>query len=103
MSTSLPRSAIVVLQSLTYDGPMTPRELLERVDLAPRTVTFALRTLFEEEIIGKTPNLMDMRQPIYHVNMKRIRELQLQFDVDQVSRLNPSFRHQSGPSGSFNR
>jgi DNA-binding transcriptional ArsR family regulator len=102
MSTSLPRSAIVVLRRLKSDGPMTPRELLERVDLAPRTLTFALRMLFDERIVSKKPNLMDMRQPIYHVNMKRVRELHIQFGTDRVSQLNPSMRH-TGPSGSFNR
>ncbi|MHA1768246.1 MAG: hypothetical protein ACTSV3_00135 [Candidatus Thorarchaeota archaeon] len=81
---------------------MTPRDLMEHVDLAPRTLTLALRTLFEARIIHKTPNLMDMRQPVYHVNIKRVRELRIQFESDNMSRVQPSVRPH-GPSGSFTR
>ncbi|MGQ4910727.1 MAG: hypothetical protein ACP6KW_01025 [Candidatus Thorarchaeota archaeon] len=102
MTLTLPRSAIIVLESLTREGPLTPRDLKEHVDLAPRTLTLALRTLFEARIILKTPNLMDMRQPVYHVNIKRVRELRIQFESDNTSRVRPSVRPH-GPSGTFTR
>ena len=100
MSLDLPNSAILVLGSLATEGPMTPKTIIEKVGLAPRTISFALRTLVREQVIQKIPNLADMRQPIYHVNMKRVKELQLRFDSGQMSRMPSSFR----PSGhSFNR
>ena len=100
MSLDLPNSAILVLRSLAAEGPMTPKTIIEKVGLAPRTISFALRTLFREQVIRKTPNLSDMRQPIYHINMARYKELQLRFDSGQISQMPSSFR----PSGhSFNR
>lgn len=100
MSLELPNSAILVLGSLATEGPMTPKTIIEKVGLAPRTISFALRTLVREQVIRKTPNLADMRQPLYHINMDRVKELQLRFDSGQISQMSSSFR----PSGhSFNR
>ena len=100
MSLDLPNSAILVLGSLATEGPMTPKTIIEKVGLAPRTISFALRTLVREQVIRKTPNLADMRQPIYHINMERVKELQLRFDSGQISQMPSSFR----PTGhSFNR
>lgn len=100
MSLELPNSAILVLGSLATEGPMTPKTIIEKVGLAPRTISFALRTLVREQVIRKIPNLADMRQPIYHVDMERVKELQLRFESGQMSRMPSIFR----PSGhSFNR
>lgn len=100
MSLVLPNSAILVLGSLAAEGPMTPKTIIEKVGLAPRTISFALRTLVREQVIKKTPNFADMRQPIYHIDMERVKELQLRFDSSQISQFPSSFR----PSGhSFNR
>ena len=100
MSIELPNSALIVLDSLASNGPMTPKALIDKVDLAPRTISFALRTLVREQIIMKTPNFADMRQPIYSVNMEKVRELQMLFNKGQTSHFDPSVRH---PSRSFNR
>ena len=85
MSLVLPNSAILVLGSLAAEGPMTPKTIIEKVGLAPRTISFALRTLVREQVIKKIPNFADMRQPIYHIDMKRVKELQLRFDSGQIS------------------
>ena len=99
MSLELPHSALLVLGSLATEGPMTPKTIIEKVGLAPRTISFALRTLVREKVIHKTPNLADMRQPIYHIDMERVKELRLRFDSGQISQMTPPFR----PSGhSFN-
>jgi DNA-binding MarR family transcriptional regulator len=100
MSLDLPNSAILVLGSLAAEGPMTPKTIIEKVGLAPRTISFALRTLVREQVIRKTPNLADMRQPIYHINMEKVKELQLRFESGQMSQMPSTFR----PTGhSFNR
>ncbi|MFW9788745.1 MAG: MarR family transcriptional regulator [Candidatus Thorarchaeota archaeon] len=100
MAVELPNSAILVLGSLVAEGPMTPKTIIEKVGLAPRTISFALRTLVREQVIRKTPNLADMRQPIYHIDMEKVKELKLRFDSGQISQMPQSFR----PSGhSFNR
>ena len=75
----LPRSAIIVLDRLTHDGPMTPKDISNKVNLAPRTVSFALRKLVGQELCRKVPNLQDMRQPLYLANLERAREFQARY------------------------
>ncbi|MFQ5831663.1 MAG: MarR family transcriptional regulator [Candidatus Thorarchaeota archaeon] len=90
MSIRLPKSAKIVLARLTIDGPMTPKDISDRVDLAPRTISFALRKLMKEELCHKIPNLSDMRRPYYQIDMNKIRELKLMFSIDSYYRLKPS-------------
>lgn len=80
MSLELPRSAIIVLDKLTHDGPMTPKDISTRVDLAPRTVSFALRKLMGQKLCRKIPNLQDMRQPLYLANAEKAKELRMRFE-----------------------
>ena len=93
MTVELPNSAVLVLGSLVNEGPMTPKTIIEKVGLAPRTISFALRTLVREKVIQKTPNLADMRQPIYHINTEKVKELQLRFDAGQISQVPNAFGH----------
>jgi hypothetical protein len=91
---------VVGLCRLAAEGPMTPKTIIEKVGLAPRTISFALRTLVREQFIRKTPNLADMRQPIYHVDMEKVKELQHRFETGPMAQMPSTFR----PSGhSFNR
>ncbi len=76
----LPRSAIIVLDRLTSDGPMTPKDISNKVDLAPRTVSFALRKLIGQELCKKIPNLRDMRQPLYLADAEKARELRMKYE-----------------------
>ena len=103
MSIDLPNSALIVLSSLTAEGPMTPKAIIKKVKMPSRTITYALQTLVKENIVKKIPNLLDMRQPIYHVDLDRVRELRLSFRVDQVIRLNPDIRQSGHQSHTFNR
>ncbi|MCF2136389.1 MAG: helix-turn-helix domain-containing protein [Candidatus Thorarchaeota archaeon] len=80
MSLELPRSAIIVLDRLQHDGPMTPKDISTKVDLAPRTVSFALRKLVRHKLCRKIPNLADMRQPLYFVEEERARELRMKYE-----------------------
>ena len=80
MSVDLPRSALIILERLTLEGPMTPKDISVRVDLAPRTVSFALRKLVGLDLCKKLPNLQDMRQPLYLADMKRAEEFRRKFE-----------------------
>ncbi|MFQ5831662.1 MAG: MarR family transcriptional regulator [Candidatus Thorarchaeota archaeon] len=80
MSVELPRSAIVILDRLTHEGPMTPKDLSRRVELAPRTVSFALRKLLRLNLCKKVPNLKDMRQPLYLADIERAKEFRRKFE-----------------------
>ncbi|MBD3405384.1 MAG: MarR family transcriptional regulator [Candidatus Lokiarchaeota archaeon] len=80
MSLDLPRSAILVLDRLASEGPMTPKDISKKVDLAPRTISFALRKLLGKKLCRKIPNLQDMRQPLYMADQERARELRMKYE-----------------------
>jgi DNA-binding MarR family transcriptional regulator len=70
-----PKSAIKILGTLANDGPMSPLEISERLNMAPRTVSFALKELVRRQLLRRVPNLLDMRRPMYHVNMEQAKDL----------------------------
>ncbi len=63
----LTKSQMIVLDILRSDGKdgVTPKQLLNKVTFAPRTVRYALRKLLKKELIKRVPCLQDMRQWIY--------------------------------------
>ncbi|TFG98598.1 MarR family transcriptional regulator [Candidatus Thorarchaeota archaeon] len=65
-----PKSAMAILGVLINNGPMCPLEISETLNMAPRTVSFALRTLLGRQLLKRIPNLHDMRRPKYLVNME---------------------------------
>ena len=76
----LPRSAVIVLDRLTSEGPLTPKDLSNKVDLAPRTVSFALRKLMGQKLCKKIPNLRDMRQPLYLADAEKTKQLRMKYE-----------------------
>ncbi|TFG13370.1 MarR family transcriptional regulator [Candidatus Thorarchaeota archaeon] len=63
----LTKSQKIVLDILRDSGKngVTPKELLDEVSFAPRTVRYALRKLLKKKLIKRVPCLQDMRQYIY--------------------------------------
>jgi DNA-binding MarR family transcriptional regulator len=72
---NLTKSTLKVLDKLDKEGPMSPQDLAKSSGLAMRTVTLALKTLLTGKFCRRTPNLLDMRKPLYHVDSEKIREL----------------------------
>ena len=70
-----------MLDKLNKDGPMSPQDLAESSGLAMRTVTLALKTLLFRKICRRTPNLLDMRKPLYNVDSEKVRELRLNAEI----------------------
>lgn len=68
----LPPSAQEIYKILIIEGPMTTKEVLDRVNYASRTVRYALKKLISLELVRKVPYLLDMRQSKYMVNKKRM-------------------------------
>ena len=77
---SLPMSALVVLYQLVTQGPLTPKQIRNRVKLSPRTVTNALKNLTDNHLCKRIANLHDMRQPLYHADPATMREMNIDFD-----------------------
>ncbi|MBS7644045.1 NAD(+)/NADH kinase [Candidatus Bathyarchaeota archaeon] len=66
----VPPSAKLILKILQYEGSLTQKEIIEKTDLPPRTVRFALNLLMEKDIILKKVLLRDARQSTYVLNEK---------------------------------
>ncbi len=81
---------MLVLEGLTIDGPQTPRDLSKGLELAPRTVTYALQRLLHVRLCRKVPNLGDMRQPLYVADPKAARELLRKYGLDSTIREQPA-------------
>lgn len=66
-SSRLTKSQMIVLSLLRESGGggVTPKQLLDKVSFAPRTVRYALRKLLKRKLIRRIPCLQDMRQWIY--------------------------------------
>jgi DNA-binding MarR family transcriptional regulator len=84
MDIILPWSVLIVLDYLATSGPKSPKVIASEMNLAPRTVSFALRRLTKAKLCHKTPNLQDMRQPIYHANIKRVAALEKQIEQARI-------------------
>jgi len=69
----VPKSALLVLDHLSDNGPMAPREIARGSKIPLRTVTYALHKLVQQKLLRKVPNLMDMRKQLYHLDQERIR------------------------------
>jgi hypothetical protein len=80
----LPKSALVVLDHISAEGPIAPREISSKFDVPLRTVTFALNKLMRLDLLKRIPNLLDMRKPQYVPNNQRIDELH---DVIELLRM----------------
>ncbi|MFX1579407.1 MAG: MarR family transcriptional regulator [Promethearchaeota archaeon] len=81
---NLTKSTLIVLHKLDEEGPMCPQDLAKSSGLAMRTVTLALKTLLRGKFCKRTPNLLDMRKPLYHVNAEKIRELRRDVEIVQI-------------------
>ncbi|MFO7835511.1 MAG: helix-turn-helix domain-containing protein [Candidatus Thorarchaeota archaeon] len=56
---------------MASQGPACPKEIADKLDIAPRTVSFALRKLRK-----RIPNFHDMRKPKYLANKEKLQELE---------------------------
>ncbi len=61
------KKVLAILRESGKDG-VTPKELMDQVAFAPRTVRYALRRLLSKKLIRRIPCLLDMRQWIYIPN-----------------------------------
>lgn len=78
----IPRSALLVLDHLTENGPMAPREIAKVSKIPLRTVTYALHKLLQQKLLRKVPNLMDMRKQVYHLDRDRMQAVER--DIDRL-------------------
>ena len=58
------RKVLAILREKGKNG-VTPKQLLDEVAFAPRTVRYALRRLLKKKLIRRIPCLLDMRQWVY--------------------------------------
>lgn len=80
----IPRSAIIVLDHVSEEGPVPAKEISKKTSLPLRTVSFALAKLRKIKLLRRRANFMDMRRPLYTVNHERLRELEAHIDTLRV-------------------
>jgi len=80
-----PKSAMAIIGALINHGPMCPLEISEALDMAPRTVSFALKKLLGRQVLKRIPNLNDMRRPKYHVNMDVAKDILQQYSDSAIT------------------
>ena len=80
----LPKSAVIVLRHLDTGGPMCPVDICETANLAPRTVSHALKRLVHDRLCKKIPNLQDMRRPLYVPNYEVARNVVQKHGHDSI-------------------
>ena len=68
----VPKSAKPILYLLNEHGVLTQKELLQLLNLPPKTARYALKRLKEEGIIQSVPDLMDMRSQKYRISTDKI-------------------------------
>jgi DNA-binding MarR family transcriptional regulator len=78
----LAKSVILVLDKLVNEGPLTPRQIAKKSNLAPRTVAHALYQLRKYKLCKRRANFMDMRTPLYYANIERLTEYEI--DVNKL-------------------
>lgn len=86
----LPRSAIIVLESLSRAGPMSPKDISIKANLAPRTTAFAIQRLMNHRLVKRVPNLNDMRQPLYLLNKEELKSMFRESGPSPLMRLVPA-------------
>ena len=64
---NLPASSKLVLQTLSYEGDLTQKELINVTNLPERTVRHALDILLKKGLVKSQPYLNDARQSVYGV------------------------------------
>ena len=62
---NFPPSVKLVYLTLTYEGPLTQKELVEQTELASRTVRSALSDLVDAGFVSEELYLQDLRQRKY--------------------------------------
>jgi hypothetical protein len=68
----LPSSAKLVFRILVSEGPLTQKDLIDKTELPPRTVRYALSRLKEESVIKECFYFPDARQSLYGLNTAAI-------------------------------
>jgi predicted transcriptional regulator len=69
--TRLPQSSKKVMKVLNYGGAMTQKDLVEKTNLHPRTIRFALKKLKEQELLIEKLKMNDLRQIVYQIRLSR--------------------------------
>lgn len=65
--TRFPKSARKIYRTLETEGAMKPGIIIQRTELSARTVRYALKKLVDHKVIGRFPDLADLRSHYYRI------------------------------------
>ncbi len=72
----MPPSAKLVLKTIEYEGPLTAREVGSKTLLPSRTVRHAISILLRSGLVGRSPQLRDLRSDIFYILSQEAEEKQ---------------------------
>ena len=84
MSQVLPKSAIIVLDTLADKGPLHPKGISKEAEIPLRTVSYALRRLVKRKLCRKIANLSDMRCPLYLADQEKMRAVYMKYGLKPI-------------------
>ena len=61
-------STRLVIRLLEKNGWMTPKEIVDKTNLPPRTVKYAIKQLKNSRIVEEKPNWDDLRSKLLRLN-----------------------------------
>ncbi|MHA1166779.1 MAG: MarR family transcriptional regulator [Candidatus Hodarchaeales archaeon] len=62
-----PKSARKIYRTLKTEGAMKPGIIIQKTELSARTVRYALKKLVDNKVIGRFPDLEDLRSHYYRI------------------------------------
>ena len=61
-------STRLIIRLLEKNGWMTPKEIVDKTNLPPRTVKYAIKQLKDSQIVEEKPNWDDLRSKLLRLN-----------------------------------
>lgn len=84
-------SSLAVLEFIVKNGPSSPKDMKDKVGVSERTITYAIKDLYNKKVLKRIPNLSDMRIPLYSIDERKCRDY-LRNYPHLISQFNPHFR-----------
>lgn len=79
-SKRLPKSSKMVFEVLIEEGPLSSKEIVNKVTCSTRSVRYALKTLLENDFVERQPCLDDMRKTIYFAKLEKAKGERIAFN-----------------------
>lgn len=78
----LSKSAIKILDVLAKEPTgLGIHEIKDKLNVSKRTVHYGLKNLLAKDVVKKIPNLSDLRQSSYRIDLENLRKLEFESKI----------------------